>query len=204
MKSFKNYNVKKTDDISLAEFDYVNCYPWGDKYTPETAFRAVHTDDRLIVSLRCYEKDPVITVTEINGCVCNDSCIEFFFTPYSEVSDVYFNFEVNANPAYLFEYRWGDRQHICTDCTEEELGTSVTYGKDHSGRDFWQVDFAIPYAVIRRHCPDCDLSSGSVIRANVYKCGCINQEVHYGTWSLVETEDVAFHIPEYFGYFTLE
>ena len=59
----KKYIIRNTADINSADVDYVNCWPWDYDYEPEVSFRIVHTDDRFIVSLRTYEKDPVARIT---------------------------------------------------------------------------------------------------------------------------------------------
>lgn len=200
----KSYTVKKTDCVNDAPVEAVNDFPWDYDYRPETNFRVCHTDKELIVSLRSYEKDPVARVDKTNGGVCNDSCIEFFFSPSEDNSLGYFNFEVNSNPTYLLEYgpcsadnsrpvEWDDGEYCLTS----------SFGNEN-GRDFWQVDFKLPYAMIRKYAPEATLSSGDVIRGNVYKCGCTDQPPHYFCWNRVETAGPNFHKPEFFGKFILE
>ena len=199
----KTYIIKKTSDISLANVDYVNTWRWGKDYTPVCPFRAVHTDDSLIISLRCYEKEPYAAVTKKNGYVCNDSCLEFFFSPSEDNSEGYFNFEVNANPTYLFGFNpvGGKEEYIEWDDSEYDLKS--TTGKDENG-DFWQIDFTLPYALIKKYVPEASLESGSIMRGNVYKCGKHGQIEHYGTWSPVETDGPNFHKPEFYGKFIIE
>lgn len=202
----KRYIIKKTDNINDASFDCVDQWPWGDYAVgPETVFRAVHTDDRFIVSLRCYETDPVAHIDYRNGFVCNDSCMEFFFSPSADNSAGYFNFEMNSNPTiYLGYAKSRDDKGILVDYPEEKLCLRTTYDKDEHGKDFWQVDFVVPYDMIKKYVPDCDLSGGCVIRGNVYKCGKHDQTEHYGSWNLIETPGPNFHLPEFFGEFVIE
>ena len=200
----KSYTVKKTADINEAVLEEVNVFPWDYDYRPKTCFRVCHTDDELIVSLRSYEKDPVAKVTKTHGSVCNDSCLEFFFSPSEDNSLGYFNFEVNANPTYLFEYRvreGADFRNIEWD--ERDYRLTSTFGEEN-GESFWQVDFRLPYAMIKKYAPSADLSSGSAIRCNVYKCGCTDQPHHFFCWNRVETPGPNFHKPDFFGRFILE
>ncbi len=200
----KQYVIKKTADVTAAEFERVASWPWeGFKSSLVTLFRAVHTDDRLIVSLRCYESEPYAGVTKTNGYVCNDSCVEFFFSPSEDNSAGYFNFEVNANPTYLFGYNPAGGKEEYVEWDESEYCLTSTKAADKDG-EYWQIDFTLPYALIRKYVPDCELKSGSVMRGNVYKCGKHNQSEHYGSWSIVETEGPNFHRPEFFGKFILE
>ncbi len=199
----KTYIIKNTPDIDKAPFERVDSWPWDFHYEPKTLFRAVHTDDRMKVSLRCYEKDPYAGVTKTNGYVCNDSCMEFFFTPSADNSLGYFNFELNSNPTYLFGYNPVGGKEVYIEWDEREYALRTTYGEDE-GEAFWQVDFELPYEMIKKYAPEAYLESGSVIRGNVYKCGRHQQVEHYGTWNLVETDAPNFHKPEFFGKFILE
>lgn len=199
----KKYVIRNTTDISTADTDFVSSWPWDYDYEPKTSFRIAHTDDRFIVSLRAYEKDPYAGVTKTNGFVCNDSCLEFFFSPCADNSEGYFNFEVNSNPTYLFGFnpKGGSEEYIEWDDTEYKLASGV--GCDSDG-DYWQIDFELPYSLVRKYVPEAKLDSGCVIRGNVYKCGRHQQPEHYGTWSPVETPGPNFHKPEFFGEFILE
>ncbi len=201
----KKYVIRNTADIEKADVDYVNSWSWGYAYEPEVSFRIVHTDDRFIVSLRTYEKDPVAYVNVRDGHVCNDSCMEFFFSPSPDNSNGYFNFETNSNPTLYLHYAQCDRTgSVSVEWDEREFKMSTTFDKDERGLDFWQVDYEIPYAMIRAYAPSCDLSSGSVIRANVYKCGLTDQIEHYGSWNLVVTDVPSFHQPSFFGEMIIE
>lgn len=200
----KRYILKNTPDVTEAVFETVGSWPWkGYECEYLTRFRAVHTDNGLAVSIRCYEKEPYAGVTKTNGYVCNDSCLEFFFSPSADSSAGYFNFEVNSNPTYLFGYNpvGGKEEYVQWD--ESEYALTSTKASDEAG-DYWQVDFKMPYAMIKKYVPEFDISSGAVWRGNVYKCGKHNQHEHYGSWSPVGTDGPNFHRPEFFGEFVFE
>ena len=199
----EKYIVKHTDNVELADEAFVGDWSWGYSYEPRVSFRICHTDDRLIVRLRAYESDPVARIDKKHGPVCNDSCMEFFFSPSRDNSAGYFNFEVNSYPTYLFEYgltTGPDRVYIDGD---DDPVPVCTRGEDGFG-PFWQIDVSIAYSLIRRYVPGATLSSGDVIRGNVYKCGCTDQPDHYGSWSHVDTPGPNFHKPEFFGELIIE
>ncbi len=199
----KKYVIRNTNDISAADTDFVASWPWDYNYSPKTSFRVVHTDDRLIISLRAYEKDPYAGVTKTNGFVCNDSCLEFFFSPSEDNTEGYFNFEVNSNPTYLFGFNPKGGKEIYVEWDDSEYKLTSSVGADTDG-DYWQIDFELPYALIRKYVPSAKLESGDVLRGNVYKCGKHQQPEHYGTWNPVETPGPNFHKCEFFGQFVLE
>ncbi len=201
----KSYTVKYTSDIRAADVGHVDTWHWAEyAEARETEFRVVHTDDRLIAALRCYEADPVARVTERHGNVCNDSCMEFFFTPVDGTARGYFNFEINSNPTYLLEYRQGEDDEIKVNWDDSDMPVSVIKATTEDGRDYWQIDLEIPYAMIRSFVPEATLERGDKIRGNIYKCGRTAQTEHYGSWNPVMTEGPNFHMPEYFGEFVLE
>lgn len=136
--------------------------------------------------------------------VCNDSCMEIFISPSEDCSNGYFNFEANAHPSFLLQYnRDGFDKNCFVEWEDADFNMKRTFDSDGDG-NFWQLDFEIPFAMIHKYVPEADLSSGSVIRGNVYKCGCHDQEEHYGSWNPVSTPSPNFHIKECFGKFIIE
>lgn len=201
----KSYTIKKTDDITKAPFEYVDSYPWDYDYKPKACFRLTHNDEGIIICMRVYEKDPVAHATKRNDYTCNDSCIEFFFSPSPDSSNGYFSLEVNANPTFLLEYKSSvESSPVKVECPDEALRMTSTKTKDENGEDYWQIDAFFPYWVVKKYVPDCDLSSGATIRGNINKCGCDDQPDHYGTWSPVDTPTPCFHCPDKFGILYLE
>ena len=201
----KEYIVRKTQDIMKANVGVVSEFPWDFDYKPEMHFRVVHTNDRLIVSLRTYEKTPVVWSHTRDCGICNDSCMEFFFSPSDDCSCGFFNFEVNAYPAICFHFRRpGMEKSLNIEWDLDALNIRSSLGADDTGKDYWQVDFNLPYALIQKYVPECELKDGMTMRANMYTCGRNDQPEHYGCWNRIETSRPNFHTPDYFGRFILE
>lgn len=99
------YVIHKTDDIARMEEGRIALAPWGAEYRPDARFYIGWQDDRLIVHLRAYEVNPVADVTERNGNVCCDSCLEFFFSPSADNSAGYFN-ERQSDAAFALRARF--------------------------------------------------------------------------------------------------
>lgn len=206
------YTIKKTQELRDMELGRVSCYPWGGDYRPEMLFKIGHGEDALLVNLLCYEEAPVITATERNGAVWNDSCLEFFVSPSEDLSAGYFNFEINAHPTLLLHYgpdgvpehrhpvdpdRWPTERF----CLRKEAG------EDSFGRKYWQLSYQIPYELFRTICSVPDPAPGSIIRANLYRCGSNGQPAHYGCWAPIDPavwKKPNFHVPEYFGQMRIE
>ena len=65
--------------------------------------------------------------------------------------------------------------------------------------DYWQLCCQIPFALIREYAPEFTGASGSVIRANMYRCGEQAKETSFVTLFPVGTEKPDYHRPEWFG-----
>ncbi|MDD6876948.1 MAG: carbohydrate-binding family 9-like protein [Clostridiaceae bacterium] len=201
------YVIHKTDDIARMEEGRIALAPWGAEYRPDARFYIGWQDDRLIVHLRAYEVNPVADVTERNGNVCCDSCLEFFFSPSADNSAGYFNFEMNANPTLLLHYGLVSKhtERFCVDWPLEAFRLTVTRDSDAcsmGGGVYWQANFIVPLDMVRRYVPGASFEKGQILRANLYKCGSTRQVSHYLTWAPFDTADVPrpdFHVPRYFG-----
>ncbi len=200
------YQIHHTTDIAKMEEGRIALNPWKKAYEPDARFYVGWTEDALHVFLRAYEVDPVADKTERNSSVCCDSCLEFFFSPSTDCSNGYFNFEMNANPTLLLHYGLENRKgRVCVDWPLEAFRLTCERGEDAGGR-YWQTSFIAPLDMIRHYIPGVELYPGKIIRANVYKCGDTRQPNHYMTWSPVDTRVIPnpdFHQPNYFGQMVL-
>ena len=198
------YTIRHSIDPADLELGRIDLAPWGGEYRPEAMYKIGYSDRGLQVYLRCYEVDPVADVLERNGNVCRDSCMEFFFSPSADLSNGYFNFELNANPTLLLHYGLTARVGRC--CVEwpiEDFDITVTKKFDDFGRRYWQLSFTAPWAMMAKYIPGFEpLKAGDIIRANLYKCGSTRQTSHYLTAFPFDTEKVPrpdFHVPDQFG-----
>ena len=79
-----------------SEVCLINDFPWGRPEVYPTACAHISfIQEGIFVHLYAEEQFIRATVTEDNGPVYMDSCLEFFFCPMPGASDSYFNFEVN-------------------------------------------------------------------------------------------------------------
>ncbi len=130
--------------------------------------------------------------------VCEDSCMEFFFSP--EGDDRYVNVELNPNGASFIGIGTGraDRIRIVPDREEELLNTQVV--RTANG---WELTYRLPLTLLRVFYPALSLTSGTVLRANCYKCGDLTREPHYLSWNPVENSVPDFHRSCDFGIMVL-
>ncbi len=172
-------------------------FPWGS--TPmDVRARVCHDGESLYVSMRCYEREPRATVTEHEGAVHLDSCMEFFFSPVPELREDYFNMEANPNGAMKFNYGPGRHGRVKTEKLPELAGMRASRTDE-----YWQLDYRIPFSLIRAFAPEFTGASGSKIRANMYRCGEQAKETSFVTLFPIGTEKPDYHRPEYFGWMEL-
>ena len=88
----------------------IACCNWPEQfpYAPEVSFRMFHTGDYLMLRFDVAERCTMARVTEDNGEVWTDSCVEFFITP--DDSGYYYNFECSCIGRLLLGFR-KEREH---------------------------------------------------------------------------------------------
>ena len=181
----------------LADVDWDNVpkamvdkYGWGYDYRPLCYARGVYAGDTgLVIKMTAFEKEPRATKTEYMDAVCNDSCMEFFFSA-DKVS--YANFEFNAlGTQHTSAGAPGARGSI-------DQFTEIPYDKAEIFPDRWELTLILSHQNVR-DITGKELQSGARFYGNFYKCGDECEQKHYGMWSEVKTEKPSFHQPEYFG-----
>ena len=88
----------------------VACCNWPEQYpyAPEVSFRMFHTGAYLMLRFDVAERWTMARVTEDNGEVWTDSCVEFFIAP--DDSGYYYNFECTCIGRLLVGFR-REREH---------------------------------------------------------------------------------------------
>ena len=154
-------------------------------------------DDRLYVRLRAREAAIRAEHTGPIGMPCEDSCLEFFFSP-TPGDPRYFNLEFNPNACMYLGF--GDGQNPCRLLPERDWFGAVAERTD----DGWRVTYAVPFDFVRLFVPGFAPVSGGAIRANCYKCGDLTTAEHYLAWNPCTSETPNFHRPGDFGRMTFE
>lgn len=185
------------EKIEWQKIDVVN---WKDyPYAPDVEFRVAHTGDRLLIHYRVTEASVRAVAAQDDGRVWEDACCEFFVQPAEEGN--YYNFECNcAGKLLLHGGVKGDRPSAPEQTLKQvkrwaSLGTEPF--EERMGECQWELALIIPVSAFFRH--DIKDLSGSVMRANFYKCGDLLQTPHFLSWSPIQLPKPQFHCPEFFG-----
>ena len=173
---------------------------------PVTQVKLKYDVDNIYVIFRVKDHYIRAVAKETNGRVWEDSCVEFFFTPGSDLSRGYFNLEVNCKGTYLLQYHKNNEKeqgfvdlkdsrqieisHSLQEDVENEITKPVT----------WYIEYKIPFSILSKYIQVDKPGPGILWRANFYKCGDKTSHPHWLTWAPVNYPQPKFHLPEYFGW----
>ena len=193
------YTAKKTaaplsladplwQEVAFAE----HTFRWED-YSPspyQSGFRVTHSPEGVTVRLECTEWPLRAVRTVCNEQICEDSCMEFFFTP-NEEEGTYMNIEVN--PLGVTHIGLGEGRHgrRLLDIGGEGvvIETAIRFGEG------WVASIFIPYTFLDKHFA----SRTAAWRMNSYKCGDLTVIPHFAVWSPITVPKPDYHRPEFFG-----
>ncbi|MBE6619173.1 MAG: hypothetical protein E7626_05255 [Ruminococcaceae bacterium] len=202
----KQYELKiiqndPTDWSDIARAD-VDSYVWGGAeraYKTYGQLAYAKTGDSktgLYIRLFCEEKDPVSKETQLDGMVCMDSCMEFFFGMRDKgSSDIhYLNIESNSLGVTFMSFGAGRHGRVFL----SELGIERFPVKVNIGSDGWEVLVFVPEGDLKKVFGLSDINENTVMMGNFYKCD-ENANAPFGSWAPIVAPAPDFHRPEYFG-----
>ncbi len=179
----------------------IGCCNWPDEfpYAPEVSFRMFHTGKYLMLRYDVAEDVTAARVTEDNGEVWTDSCVECFI---AVDNDTYYNFEATSIGRLLLANRRSAIDDVIH--AEPEIMNQIvripSWGTDpfeeRAGDNRWNLTLCIPADVLFRH--GMTDWSGAKVRMNLFKCGDKLSKPHFLSWQPIESEHPAFHLPKFF------
>lgn len=186
-------------DTPMARINNCN---WSAKfpYSPEVDFSIAYDDDALYIRFRVAEDATMARVTEDNGEVWTDSCVEFFV---SFDNTGYYNFEFTCIGKMLIGFR-KDRTSAISASSEilNTITRESTLGSEPFDERFgdqnWELSVRIPLQAFFKHNIK-SFAGLEGVKANFYKCGDKLSKPHYLSWAPISNESPNFHLPEYFG-----
>jgi hypothetical protein len=182
-------------------------YHMGQKPThfPRTGVKIAYDERAIYLMFRVEDRYVRAVARENQDNVWEDSCVEFFFTPDTDLSKGYFNLEINCGGTLLFHFQPGagkDRVIISKkDCSKIRVAHSMPQIVDPEIKEqvIWCVAYAIPISLLEKYCRVIPPGPGVGWRANFYKCGDKTSHPHWLTWSPVDFFKPNFHLPQFFG-----
>ncbi len=195
-------DLKSVEDaFSTIAPEKIGCCNWPSEYpyAPEVSFRMFHTGSWLMLRYEVAEQYTAARVTEDNGEVWTDSCVEYFLAP-DETG--YYNIEATCIGRILISNRKSRTEGVVPASREvmdkvlrmPSLGTEPF--EEREGDNRWSLTLAIPPQALFRH--EINDWSGRKMRMNLYKCGDNLTKPHFLSWQPILTEHPDFHRPEFF------
>lgn len=194
MKSYTLYKVNGTPDWSKIPVMPIDTPYKGSEKFPITAQAQLCWDDEgILVHLSAVESDIRNELTGPLDSVCNDSCLEFFFSPTE--APTYFNIEFNLNCAMYLGY--GN----CIDDLIRLTFEGENRFDPHANRtnDGWEIFYHVPFSFVKQFFPGFKAYEGLHFRGNCYKCGDLTPNPHYFSWNPIVGEPFTFHRPDCYG-----
>jgi hypothetical protein len=174
-------------------------------FTPTTEAKVAYDDHNIYLIFRVQDQFVKSTVTEYNGNVSGDSCVEFFFSPDENQPLHYFNLEINAGGTPLIYYvtkPWtGFTKLDSLSISQIEIAHSQprVVNPEIQKSTVWTIEYRVPYSILKKYSNVTIPKPGTQWRANFYKTGSQTSNPHYFTWSPVDNPTPNFHLPEFFG-----
>jgi hypothetical protein len=186
------YNIPNWENIDKAEIKN-SC--WSECCENIGAYAQLcYNTENLMVRLCAQEESPLARFTGLLDMVCNDSCLEFFFSPDDEKR--YLNFEFNPKGTMYLGFGI-DRYHSVRQVITGYFKIFSIMPFDTN--DGWGIDFSIPHSFLNLYFPSFRYERGKLLRGNFYKCGNETKTPHYLAWNPVVSDKPDFHRPECFG-----
>lgn len=200
MERYQITRATGAPDWSQVPFLQVENILWLPKTETRMAAQLCYDASGIHVHLCAHEKHIRAEHRMPLAMVCEDSCMEFFFSPVEDDAR-YFNIEMNPlGTAYI---GFGTDRHNLVRLVLKEEDTLL---RKRAARleGGWELFYTVPISLLRLFYPNYSLRSGMKIRANIYKCGDLTENPHYIAWNNIELPNPEFHAPEFFGEMTFE
>ena len=183
------------------------CYYMGERpeHLPRTQAKLAYDDEAVYVIFRVEDQYVRAVAGKHQEAVCRDSCVEFFFTPGTDVRKGYFNLEMNCGGTMLLHFQTGPRQgQPIAPADIERIQVAATLPRivdpEKVGPTVWAVEYRFPLDILPKYLPEAVMPGPGVTwRANFFKCADQTSRPHWLTWSFVDRPRPDFHVPECFG-----
>ena len=197
----KMTNTVPTDRSGIARAN-VDSYVWGGAeraYPTYGQLVYAKTGDEktgLYIHLFCEEKNPVSKEKQLDGMVCMDSCMEFFFSVREPGSKDMHYLNIESNSLGVTFISFGESRYgrvFLNALGIERFPTSVNIGDDG-----WEVFVFVPEESLKKVFGLSDINENTEMMGNFYKCD-ENANAPFGSWAPIVALAPDFHRPEYFG-----
>ena len=200
------YSVKRItnrEQIETCEKFIVDHYMWDSTREPKVyGWMGYLEGEGLFVKMVCEETNPRRVFKLHTDPVYQDSTMEAFLAfPEGEISNdcMYTNFEINSNGAMLANFGRGwNRQYI----SKEQYEMTGVHAQIEEDKWYWEVLF--PESFLKEICDFESVKEGKTFYCNFYKICESPEDLHFGSYSPIESEKPNFHLPICFAQAVIE
>lgn len=179
--------------------------PGSSSHIPTTSFATAWTSESIYVYFSVQDRYVCTRHLTPQSPVCQDSCVEFFFSPGPDIQAGYFNLEMNAAGTVLLHFQPAPKTQVQALPKEAlhslTISTSLTspIAGEHTAPLDWNINACIPLDILRPYCNIVAPHPGALWRGNFYKCADHSSYPHWLSWAPIETKVPQFHRPDAFG-----
>ncbi len=184
----------------------------GDKpeHFPKVQAKVAYHGHDIAAIFRVEDRYVRAVETSNHGRIWEDSCVELFVTPSSDIKTGFFNIEMNCCGKFLCCHQltrgvdvrpMQDKDmskfnvaHTLNGPLQEEIAEPV----------IWCVEYTFPAEILSAYSSATMPAPGVVWRANFYKCADLCSHPHWLTWTQVDNPTPNFHLPQFFGELVFE
>jgi len=190
-------------DASVGHLDFfMGSLP---NHFPQVEFRLLYDCKSIYVIFKVYDQYVRALSQGHQSSVCQDSCVEFFFTPAKDVDNGYFNLETNCGGTTLMNHQvsrgLNSKALTNNDLDQIQMATSLPrlITEEIIQPTIWTLEYKLPISILAKYTEVITPACGVEWKANFYKCADLSSHPHWLTWSVVDVPKPDFHRPEFFG-----
>lgn len=177
---------------------------------PMVQAKLAYDENALYVIFQVEDRYVRATAQAYQDEVFKDSCVEFFFTPGEDITQGYFNLEINCGGTALFSHQKGRKVENVPVSFDDFSRLQIAHtlpkivGPEITEPVSWVVECRLPFDILSAYAQAQKPASGVIWRANLFKCADASSHPHWLSWSPMETPKPDFHCPEFFGKLVFE
>lgn len=178
----------------------IDQYPWYEKgLKQKTEVKIAISKDNIYIHAKAEDKHIRSRAKNLNDPVHEDSCFEFFVSPWPEKSESYFNIEMNCTGVLYMAYHEvvGEKLLVTKEQAEQITIESSLAAVEHIAEEKeWELKVVVPISLLEE-------MSGKKIEkdiwyGNFYRCGG-EEDDQYAAWNPLESKQPNYHLPMQFG-----
>ncbi|MFA5292352.1 MAG: carbohydrate-binding family 9-like protein [Phycisphaerae bacterium] len=174
------------------------------RHFPKTQAKLLYDEKNIYVFFRIEDQYVRAVAQKLHDPVCRDSCAEFFFTPGENISDGYFNLEINCGGTMLMFHQTARNENKIQiseqNCKKIKIKTSMPKIVEPEIKEpiTWTLHYTLPLEILESYAKVSKPAAGVKWRANFYKCADDSSHPHWLTWAKIDKPRPDFHRPDFF------